>query len=150
METDGLKNKYRRRVIPLVDPDLIQRLEARPRIIEVSTGRGTIPKKVKPEFVFYSPEGRPYQPKNWSRRVFNRFMEDLLAAHPELPRLTPHELRHTRATLWLAQGVPELMVAKLLGHCDLKMLAKIYDHTSRETLRNALLTAGGSSASSTV
>ena len=58
---------------------------------------------------------------------------------PELPKLTPHELRHTRATLWLAQGVPELMVAKLLGHCDLKMLAKIYDHTSEETLRNALL-----------
>lgn len=70
-------------------------------------------------------------------------------AHPELPRLTPHELRHTRATLWLAQGVPELMVAKLLGHCDLKMLAKIYDHTSEETLRNTLLTAGGSSADST-
>ena len=41
----------------------------------------------------------------------------------------------TRATLWLAQGIPELMVAKLLGHCDLKMLAKIYDHTDIETLR---------------
>ena len=105
----------------------------------MSAGKGLPPKKVESEFVFYSPEGRPYQPQNWSRRVFNRFMEDLLAAHPELPRLTPHELRHTRATLWLAQGVPELMVAKLLGDCDLKMLAKIYDHTSEETLRNALL-----------
>ena len=41
------KNKYRRRVIPLVDPDLIQQLEARPRTIEVSTGRGMSPKKVK-------------------------------------------------------------------------------------------------------
>lgn len=139
MEADGLKNKYRRRVIPLVDPDLIQSLEARSKTVEVSVGKGMLPKKVKPEFVFYSPEGKPYQPQNWSKRVFNRFMRDLLAAHPELPRLTPHELRHTRATLWLAQGVPELMVAKLLGHCDLKMLAKIYDHTSEETLRNALL-----------
>ena len=36
METNGLKNKYRRRVIPLIDLDLIQRLEARPRMIEVS------------------------------------------------------------------------------------------------------------------
>lgn len=139
MEAGGLKNKYRRRVIPLIDSDLIRRLEARSRTVEMSIGEGMPPKKVKPEFVFYSPEGKPYQPQNWSKRVFNRFMKDLLAAHPELPRLTPHELRHTRATLWLAQGVPELMVAKLLGHCDLKMLAKIYDHTSEETLRNALL-----------
>ena len=33
------------------------------------------------------------------------------------------------------------MAARLLGHSDLKMLTKIYDHTSTETLRNALLAA---------
>ena len=31
------------------------------------------------------------------------------------------------------------MVARLLGHSDLKMLTKIYDHTSTETLRKVLL-----------
>ena len=31
------------------------------------------------------------------------------------------------------------MAARLLGHSDLKMLTKIYDHTSTETLRQALL-----------
>lgn len=65
-------------------------------------------------------------------------MDDLAAEYPDIPKLTPHELRHTRATLWLAQGVPELMVAKLLGHCDLRMLSKVYDHTNVETLRNAI------------
>lgn len=138
MESDGLKNKYRCRSIPLIDEELIQRLSAKPRAIHV--GRQTL----KPVFVFHSPQGKPYQPQNWSRRIFKRFMNDLHAEHPELPILTPHELRHTRATLWLAQGIPELMVAKLLGHCDLKMLAKIYDHTDIETLRLKMIkkTAG--------
>ena len=31
------------------------------------------------------------------------------------------------------------MAARLLGHSDLKMLTKICDHTSTETLRQALL-----------
>ena len=94
--------------------------------------------EVEPEYIFHSPEGQPYQPQNWNNRVYSRFTKELLAAHPELPKLSPHELRHTRATLWLAQGVSPLMVAKLLGHTDLKMLAKIYDHTSIDTLRTAI------------
>lgn len=31
------------------------------------------------------------------------------------------------------------MAARLLGHTDLKMLLKIYDHTNVETLRKALV-----------
>ena len=67
------------------------------------------------------------------------------AAHPELPELSAHELRHTRATLWVAQGIDPLMVIRLLGHCDMKMLTKIYDHTTVETLRKALTEADTSS-----
>lgn len=52
-------------------------------------------------------------------------------------------LGHSRATLWIAQGIEPYMVARLLGHSDLKMLTKIYDHTSEETLRSVLLQAGG-------
>ena len=138
VESSGLKNNYRKRSIPLTDPALLQALNAKPRSVSVSHSKKETPIKIYPDHVFHSPEGRPYQPQNWSKRVFNRFMDDLTVEHPEIPRLTPHELRHTRATLWLAQGVPELMVAKLLGHCDLKMLAKIYDHTDVETLRTAI------------
>ena len=31
------------------------------------------------------------------------------------------------------------MAARLLGHTDLKMLLKIYDHTNVETLRKAMV-----------
>lgn len=103
---------------------------------------------VMPKYVFCSPEGKPYQPNNWCNRVFRPYMRALHKAYPDVPELSPHELRHTRATLWIAQGVDPYMVARLLGHSDLKMLTKIYDHTSAETLRNALLdTTGNASAS---
>lgn len=131
---DGLKNKYRHRTIPLVNAELLARLKAKPREI-IPPG---MKKPVKTEYVFHGPSGKPYQPNNWANRVYRPFMRDLLAAHPELPELSAHELRHTRATLWVAQGVDPLMVIRLLGHCDMKMLTKIYDHTTVETLRKAL------------
>ena len=139
MESSGLKNSYRRRDVPLVESELLARLKAMPRSVRVKLRGGEGEEVVHPEFVFHSPEGKPYQPNNWSNRVFFPFMRELNKVHPELPSLTPHELRHTRATLWLAQGISPLMVAKLLGHSDVKMLAKVYDHTTVETLREAIL-----------
>ena len=49
--------------------------------------------------------------------------------------------RRTKAALWITQGMDLYMAAQLLSHSDLKMLTKIYDHTSTETLRKALLDA---------
>ena len=135
MESNGLKNKFRRRMIPITDPDLWKRLCQASRT--VTLGKRT----VLTEQIFHSPEGKPYQPNNWENRVYRPFMRALHKAHPEIPMLSPHELRHTRATLWIAQGMDPYMAARLLGHSDLKMLTKIYDHTSTETLRQALLAA---------
>lgn len=134
MESNGLKNKFRQRTIPITDDDLWKRLCHAPKT--VTLGKNTI----LTEQVFHSPEGKPYQPNNWENRVYRRFMRALHKVHPEVPELSPHELRHTRATLWIAQGMDPYMAARLLGHSDLKMLTKIYDHTSTETLRKALLT----------
>ena len=66
-------------------------------------------------------------------------MRELQKAHPEIPTLSAHELRHTRASLWIAGGMEPYMAARLLGHTDLKMLLKIYDHTNVETLRKAMV-----------
>lgn len=135
MESSGLKNKFRQRTIPITNDPLWERLCQVPRILDVDG------QTVAPEQIFYSPEGLAYQPNNWANRVFRPFMRALHKAYPDIPELSPHELRHTRATLWIAQGIDPYMVARLLGHSDLKMLTKIYDHTSEETLRNALLKA---------
>lgn len=95
-------------------------------------------KAVKTEYVFHSPAGKPYQPDNWVNRVYKPFMKQVQAKNPRIPRLSVHELRHTRATLWIAQGIDPYIVARLLGHGDLKMLTRVYDHTGPETLRQAL------------
>ena len=134
MECNGLKNKFRQRTIPITDESLWRRLCQAPRAVTI--GKRT----VLTEQIFHSPEGKAYQPNNWENRVYRRFMRALHKAHPEIPQLSPHELRHTGATLWIAQGMDPYMAARLLGHSDLKMLTKIYDHTSTETLRKALLT----------
>ena len=75
-------------------------------------------------------------------------MRELHKAHPEVPELSPHELRHTRATLWIAQGIDPYMVARLMGHNGVAMLARTYDHTSVDTLRNVLLSAKGKETAS--
>ncbi len=133
MCNDGLKNKFRKRAVPITDDALWFRLTQAPRTVTV--GNTNVPT----EYIIHSPEGRPYNPNNWANRVFRPFMQRLHKEHPDIPMLSPHELRHTRATLWIAQGIDPYMVARLLGHSDLKMLTKIYDHTSTETLRKVLL-----------
>jgi hypothetical protein len=60
------------------------------------------------------------------------------AVHPDIPILNPHELRHTRATLWKDDGVDLYTIAKLLGHVDLDMLSKRYAHNSIAALKKAL------------
>lgn len=139
-EANGLKNEYRRRSIPIVEPELLKRLREKPKQITIALNRykPEITETVDTTFIFNSPEGKPYQPNNWNNRVFLPFMRDLQKAHPEIPKLSAHELRHTRASLWIAGGMEPYMAARLLGHTDLKMLLKVYDHTDVETLRKVL------------
>lgn len=137
--SDGLKNEYRRRSIPIVEPELLKRLREKPRKITYTVGNTEI--SVETTHIFHSPEGKPYQPNNWNNRVFLRYMNALVKAHPEIPKLSAHELRHSACTRLIRGGVPPLVVARILGHCNMDMIMKIYDHTDVETLRNALTSA---------
>ena len=56
----------------------------------------------------------------------------------DIPKLTPHELRHTRATLWVNSGANLFAVANVLGHADLQMLRKRYAHSDVESTRKLL------------
>lgn len=137
--SDGLKNEYRERVIP-IGKELAARIELAPRVVNVGGNAklGIPPTPKITTFIFHAPHGGAYAPKNWVRRVYQPFMEDLVAAHPEIPALNPHELRHTRATLWKDQKVDLFSIAKLLGHSDLDMLAKRYAHNNIDSLKEAL------------
>ena len=136
---DGLKNKYRERTLP-IDKELCILLAARPRTIYYGGNvRRGIPKiRVEPEFIFHNSRGGTFEPNNWTHRVFEPFMKELHASDPSIPILTPHELRHTRATLWYDQGVDLFTISRMMGHVDLRMEKRIYVHDNVEQMRSAL------------
>ena len=45
-----------------------------------------------------------------------------------LPHFTPHSLRHTHATLLIAEGVSIPTVSRRLGHSSISTTSKIYVH----------------------
>lgn len=128
---DGVKNKYRNRIIP-ISRELALRIICKPRLVNVNG------KNICSNFIFHSPTGKPYVPHNWYRRAFCPFMDELHKTLPDIPILTPHELRHTRASVLHEMGVNLYDIQQLLGHRDLTMLAQRYLHTNTELLRDSL------------
>ena len=50
-----------------------------------------------------------------------------------IPRITPHDLRHTHATLCLRAGVNPKVVSERLGHSDVRITLRIYSHVLPDT-----------------
>ena len=85
-------------------------------------------------FVFTSSIGTPVDPRN----CYREFRGICEAAG--LGRWHPHELRHSAASLMLAQGVKIQVVSELLGHSSIRMTADVYGHVLAPDRRPA---AGG-------
>lgn len=137
--TDGLKNQYRQRIIPISE-EVAKMLREKPRIIYVggNAKKGIPPQRVTTEFVFHSPTGKVFSPDNWNNRVYIPFFKAMHKAYPEIPILHAHELRHTRATLWYEDQINLLTIAYLCGWTDLKMLRKRYAHVNINNLKKEL------------
>ncbi|MBK9166255.1 MAG: site-specific integrase [Bryobacterales bacterium] len=73
-------------------------------------------------YVFTSTIGTPLEP----RAAFGRFKELLKAA--KLPDMRFHDLRHSAATLLLAQGVSARYIAEQLGHSQVSFTLQTYSH----------------------
>lgn len=73
--------------------------------------------------VFTSALGRPVDP-DWFTKVFGR-----VSAAAGLGHWTPHELRHSAASIMLALGVPLERVSENLGHSSVRITADVYRHS---------------------
>lgn len=86
----------------------------------------------------------------WGTLVFTSdtggpiFISELLAHFRQvlkkagLPQIRFHDLRHTAATLMLADGVPLVTVSKVLGHSSPSITGSIYAHALHESKSEAI------------
>lgn len=99
-------------------------------------------KNIKDGYIIPNAKGGVYSPSNWTKRNYKNFMEDMQEHYSkfgiDIPVLNPHELRHTRATIWVNEGKNLFAVAAVLGHSDLKMLQQRYAHKDTNSIRNLL------------
>jgi len=77
--------------------------------------------KATDELVFTSPDGHVLRNTNFRGRVFDR-----AARQAGVPGLTPHELRHTAASLAVAAGANIKAVQQMLGHASAAMTLDVY------------------------
>ncbi len=83
------------------------------------------------DLVFAMPDGNPYDPDRFSRE-FVRKQEQYNRDHVDepLPRLVLHGLRHTWATLALAEGIDIKIVSERLNHSSSHITREIYTHVT--------------------
>ena len=74
------------------------------------------------DYVFCLADGRPYSPD----KVSLAFAEVIKKAG--LPHIRLHDLRHTHATMMMAQGVNPKTVAERLGHSSVVITLDTYSH----------------------
>ena len=58
-----------------------------------------------------------------------------MRAGEKLPEISPHDLRHTYATLALRSKVPVAVVSKTLGHSRISITLDIYRHVLPSEMR---------------
>lgn len=85
--------------------------------------------KSRDDLVFTSSRGAPLSLPNFRRRTF-----DLAVADVGLDGLTPHELRHTAASLAIASGASVKSVQRMLGHKSATMTLDVYGHLFEDDL----------------
>jgi integrase len=90
-------------------------------IIEIKLVDGSI-KTIINDRLFIKDDSTPMNPDSvtdWTRKFVKR---------NNLPHFTPHSLRHTHATLLIAEGVSIPTVSRRLGHSSISTTSKIYVH----------------------
>jgi integrase len=81
--------------------------------------------------VFASSVGTPLEPRNLTRQF------KTLLATAKLPDMRVHDLRYSRATLLLAQGVNPRVVMETLGHSQVSLTLNTYSHVLPSLQRDA-------------
>jgi integrase len=83
------------------------------------------PFSLESDFVFTSATGGPLHYRNVTRRGLERAFEHATIVEPR-PRF--HDLRHTAASLLIAEGLNVVYVSRQLGHASPDITLRLYAH----------------------
>lgn len=121
---DEPKTDESSRTIHLPAPvvDVLRRHSATQAVQRLAFGEGWGREWADHDLVFTSSIGTPLDPDRVNRDV------QALARLAGLGKWTPHELRHSAASILLAQGVPLKVVSETLGHSSIRVTADVYGH----------------------
>ncbi|MCI7300450.1 MAG: tyrosine-type recombinase/integrase [Clostridiales Family XIII bacterium] len=118
---DGTKSLHAKRKVPITDPDFLKELIAYAENLD------------EDDFLFTTEDGRPMT-QGRKQFFWTEFKRDLSYYEPGL---CPYCLRHTFCTDMQHAGVPITIAAKLMGHSDPKITARVYTHYTDESLNVA-------------
>jgi len=129
IEVGELKTRRSRRVLCLTPQlvELLRRHKARLAADQLRAGASWHDHGL----IFVTERGTPLDPDNFSH-VFSR-----LCKAAELGHWHPHELRHSGASLMLAQGTPLHVVSEILGHASIAITKDVYGHLVEGQKRDA-------------
>lgn len=121
---DTPKTARSRRTIHLPSTlvDVLRRHKARQAEQRLAFGVGWGGRFADEDLVFTTSIGTALDPNRVNRQV------QAIALEAGLGRWTPHELRHSAASLLIAQGVPLKTISEMLGHSSIRVTADVYGH----------------------
>lgn len=130
LERSDPKTAKSRRVVGLIEPARSALVAQRKRQAEWQLAAGSAWRKTG--YVITTEVGHPVDPRSM-RRSFDRLTVKTLGES-----WTPHEMRHSAASLMFAEGQEMKMVSDMLGHSSTRITADVYAHLLPRTKRDAL------------
>lgn len=110
------KTRAGKREVPTITASVAERLVALVHERQLAPG----------DFLFKGPRRGPMSPHNFRERVFNPAVD--AAGLGEISP-TPHTIRHTGVSIWIATGVTDpLKIARWAGHRSVKSVYDTYGH----------------------
>ena len=122
------KTEKSRRTIPLPPVTVAALREHRVRQMEEQAAAGALGRS---GLVFTTPRGQPIHGSNLSKELH------AVLKRLKLPKVNPHDLRHSAATVLYAAGVPLGVISRMLGHSTIRLTADLYTHRVEDLEKDA-------------
>jgi integrase len=74
-------------------------------------------------------------------QLYDRFVR-LTASVPGLPRIRPHDARHSNVVAALEAGIPLIVISERLGHASIRITGDVYAHVTRRLDKASAETLG--------